>query len=255
MEQVVSGKQSYFSSTRIAVIAMFSAIAGVLYCVNIAITAAFPSWLELNFSDIPVLIGTFTLGPVSGVAIVVVKILLKLVIKGTSTMFVGELADLLIGCALVLPAGFIYKKNRTFKGAIAAMAIGSVCSVAVSILFNWLIFVPYYVFIVFGGSWDVLVRGMNVLFPACTKETFYNYYLWISVLPFNLMRCLIAVLVTLPIYKRISNLINKLNAKLTPKEDEDGSKTKKINLRAIIIGAAVVALLVVIALVRFFFFK
>ena len=73
---------SYFSSTRIASIALFAALSGVLYVFGFPIAAAFPSFLELNFSDIPALIGTFALGPVSGVIIVVVKIFIKLAIKG-----------------------------------------------------------------------------------------------------------------------------------------------------------------------------
>ncbi len=96
-------KANYFSATRVAVIAVFSTLAGVLYAFGFPIAAAFPSWLELNFSDIPALIGTFALGPVSGGIIVFVKILIKLIIKGTSTAFVGELADLLIGMAFVVP--------------------------------------------------------------------------------------------------------------------------------------------------------
>ena len=136
-------KKSYFSATRVAVIAMFATLAGLLYVFGFPIAAAFPSWLELNFSDIPALIGTFALGPVSGSIIVLVKILIKLIIKGTSTVFVGELADLLIGIAFVVPSGLIYKKMRTFKGALVAMAVGTLCSTAMSILANWLVLVPF----------------------------------------------------------------------------------------------------------------
>ena len=80
MEQV-SAKRSYFSSARIAVIAMFSALAAILYIFNFALPFAFPSFLEFKFSDIPVLIGSFALGPVSSVIIVVSEILIKLVVK------------------------------------------------------------------------------------------------------------------------------------------------------------------------------
>ena len=113
----------FFTPTRIAVIALFAALAGVLYAFGFPINVAFPFWLELNFSDIPALIGTFVLGPLSGGIIVFVKILVKLIIKGTSTVFVGELADLIIGLAFIVPAGLIYKKHRTFKGALAGMGV------------------------------------------------------------------------------------------------------------------------------------
>ena len=91
---------------------------------------------------------------------------------------------------------------------------------------------------------------MTPLFPNCTRETFYNFYLWASVLPFNLLRCVVAVLITLPVYKRISILINRFNAKLTPKESENSERTKKINIAAICVGIGVIALLLLFALLR-----
>ena len=250
-----SGNKKYFSSTRIAVLAMFSALAGILYIFNFSLSFAFPSFLEFNFADIPALIGSFALGPVSGAIIVAMRILIKLVVKSTSTMFVGELSDLITGCAFAVTAGFIYSKKRTFKGALIGMGVGAATEVTIAILFNWLVLVPFYVEFFFHGKWEPLIGMMNVLFPNCTKENFYNYYLWVSVLPFNLMRCLVAVLVTLPVYKRISRLINNFNAKLQAKEGENGEKVKKINLGAIIAAIAVVVLLVVFALLRYFVFK
>lgn len=260
-------KKSYFSATRVAVIAMFATLAGLLYVFGFPIAAAFPSWLELNFSDIPALIGTFALGPVSGSIIVLVKILIKLIIKGTSTVFVGELADLLIGIAFVVPSGLIYKKMRTFKGALVAMAVGTLCSTAMSILANWLVLVPFYRQLFFHGSWGPLVGTMQALFgEKCTQATFYNFYLWCSVLPFNIMRCVIAVAVTLPVYKHVSRLINRLNDKLTPpKQDEnavcDGEnvgRAKRFDRRTlvtIIVVAVVCVLLVAGVLLRYFLTK
>lgn len=255
---MTKAKSNYFSATRVAVIAMFATIAGVLYVFGFPIAAAFPSWLELNFSDIPALIGTFALGPVSGGIIVFVKILIKLIIKGTSTVFVGEVADLLIGVAFVVPAGVIYKKARTFKGALAAMAVGAVSSTAVSILANWLVLVPFYRQLFFHGSWAPLVGTMQALFgEKCDQNTFYTFYLWCSVLPFNLMRCLIAILITLPVYKHVSRLITRLGQKLDPKPAEEECGEVKIQngkRTAVIIGvtAAVLALLIGGVLLRYF---
>lgn len=247
--------RNFFSATRIAMIALFATLSGILYAFGFPINVAFPFWLELNFSDIPALIGTFTLGPLSGALIIVVKIMIKLLIKPSGTMFVGELADLLIGCAFVVPAGLIYKKKRTMKGAIAAMAVGTAASVVVAMLANWLVLVPYYLAAYFGGDWTPLVGGMQVLFPSCTQQTFYAFYIWCSVLPFNVMRCAIAILVTLLVYKHISRAINKFSERITPKNDEDGAKAKKINIGAIVAFAVVVALVVLFALLRFFVWK
>ena len=254
MDQV-SAKRSYFSSTRIAVIAMFATLAAVLYVLNFSIPFAFPSFLEFKFSDIPVLIGSFTLGPVSAAIIVVVEILIKLIIEGTSTMFVGELSDLITSCAFAVTAGFIYSKKRTFKGALIGMAVGTAAEVIVAVLFNWLVLVPFYVQAFFGGKWEPLINMMTPLFPNCTKETFYNFYLWASVLPFNLLRCMVAVAVTLPVYKRISLLINKFNAKITPKTEADKDMSKTLNIVSIIIAVSILVLLVTFALLRYFVFE
>ena len=251
MEKTTSGR--FFSSTRIALIAMFGTIACILYIFNFALPFAFPSFLEFKFSDIPVLIGAFALGPVSAAIIVLVQILLKLVIVGTGTNFVGELSDLLTGCAFSVIAGLVYSKNRTFKGALLGIGIGMVCEVTVAILINWLVLVPFYVSFFFGGSWNPLIGMMQPLFPSCTKENFYNFYLWVSVLPFNLLRCVIASVVTILVYKRISILINRFNAKLQPKEGQE-AKAKKINYIALFSALGVVALLVLFALLRFFVF-
>lgn len=253
MEQVSSGRK-YFSSTRIAVIAIFATLAGVLYIFNFSLPFAFPGFLEFSFSDIPALIGAFTLGPVSGAIIVFVKILIKLVFKGTSTVFVGELSDLLTGCAFAVTAGLIYKKKRTFKGALIAMAAGAAAEVALAVFINRLVLVPFYVQFFFHGKWEPLIKMMTPLFPSCTKSNFYNFYLWASVLPFNLMRCLIAVLITLPVYKRVSGLINSMNAKLTPKDDADGAKAKKTGIACLAAGAGVIALLALFALLKYFVF-
>lgn len=247
-----SAARGYFSSARIAVIAAFAALAGVLYVLNFSIPFAFPSFLEFRFSDIPILIGTFALGPASGAIIVVAHILVKLCIKGTSTVFVGELSDLLTCCAFAVTAGIIYAKNRSFKGALVAMAVGTAAQVGVALVANRFIIVPFFAECY---GWDAIISMMSALFPACTRENFYNYYLWASVLPFNLMRCLVAVAVTLPIYKRISVMINRLNAKLSPGNDENGQRLRRINLISAIAAIAVIAVLVLFALLQFFVFQ
>ena len=254
--------KTYFSPTRISVIALFSALAGVLYVFGFPIAAIFPSWLELNFSDIPALIGTFALGPVAGSLIVLFKILIKLIIKGTSTVFVGELADLLIGLAFVVPAGIIYKRHRSFKGSLVGMSVGTAASVAMSILANYLVLVPFYRQLFFNGSWAPLVGIMQGIFgEGCTEETFYNFYLWASVLPFNVMRCVIAIVITLPIYKHISRVINRLADKLEIKPDQgeteeqaEALKAKEKKRTAIVVAVSVGVLVLLVGgvLLRYF---
>ena len=105
-----------FSTRKVAMIGMFSAIAMVLHLFDFPLPFA-PGFYKLDFSELPILIGTFAFGPSAGVMMEFIKILLKLCIKGTSTAFVGDLANFVIGCSFVLPASVIYtfhKKSLCF---------------------------------------------------------------------------------------------------------------------------------------------
>lgn len=242
----------FFSSTRIAMIALFSALAAVLYILNFPLPFVFPSFLEFRFSDIPVLIGTFALGPFAGCIIVVFMVLLKLVFVSTSTYFVGDLADILVGFALVIPAGLIYNRKRTFRGAILALGAGTLISSLAAVLLNRILLVPAYIALMFGGSWEPLLGMMTPLFPQCTQENFYTLYLWVAVLPFNLLRCLVASAVTLLVYKHISRAINRLNERLRPKREGEEGAAKKRTVLAVCAVAAVALLLVGLALLHYF---
>ena len=96
---------------------------------------------------------------------------------------------------------------------------------------------------------------MTPLFPSCTKETFYNFYLWVSVLPFNMMRCLIAAVVTLLVYKRISVAINRLSERLTPKGEGSDAREKRNTLIAVLVCAFVVLLLILFTLLHYFLWR
>lgn len=236
------------------IIAIFSALSGVLYLFGIAIPVAFAPWLELNFSDIPVLIATFALGPLSGSITVVIKVLIKLLFVGTHTNFVGETADLIIGLALVLPTGLIYKKKRTFKGAILSLVSGSLSSTIVAMIANRFILIPFYI-TVGGMSMEMLTGAMKGLFPDITQESFYVLYIFVSVLPFNLMRCLIASVVTILVYKRISSVIKKMNEKFDPVVEAESQEGKTIafkrNIITVCIFVGVVLLIIVGIMLRF----
>lgn len=245
----MSNRKSYFTTTRIVMIALFGALAGVLHIFKFPLSF-FPNWLEFDFSDIPLFIGTFALGPVSGCIIVVVRQLVKLVSIGTENMFVGELANLLVGWAFVIPAGIIYSRLRTKKGALVALCVGAAASVAVAIIANRLILIPFYVNIMFGGSFEPLLGMIRPLFPAITAETFYRYYLWLSVLPFNAVRCLIAGCVCFILYKHISRLLNSFNERHAPKGGKKEARLRDVIIIAVCIAA--VLLLVLFIMLRYF---
>ena len=89
-------------SRNISYVAMFSALGGVLMLLEIPLFFA-PGFYKMDLSELPVLMSAFYLGPVAGVVTELLKVLLKLLLKGTSTAFVGDFANFVVGCTFVLP--------------------------------------------------------------------------------------------------------------------------------------------------------
>lgn len=205
-------KNKFFSVGNIAVMGVLTALAFVLYAfVKFPLSFAFPFWLDIQFSDLPALLGGFALGPVAGCVIIVLKCCLKMPL--TSTACVGELADIIVGVAFVLPAALIYQKNKSKKGAIAGMAIGTACAVAASVLSNWLVLIPFYAKTLFGdGDYQTglqtIVEMVAVLYDGVTAENFYKYYLLLAVVPFNILRCAICAVLTYFTYKPLSKVLH-----------------------------------------------
>lgn len=193
---------------QMSVIAIFSAISIVLYYYGKFNLPFFPSWLDIQFSEIPALITSFMYGPVSGVLVIVVRFFCKL--PGTSTVGVGELADLLIGVTLVLVSGLIYKKHRNIKGALVSLAIGMLSATFVATISNWLILIPAYKGLAgypqaaLTGIMDTIISGGN---GVVTDENFMAYYLFVGVVPFNLFRYVMVFAITFLLYKRLKMLI------------------------------------------------
>ena len=217
-------KQPFFTATRMAVIAIFSALSGVLYAFGVAIPVLFAPWLELKFCDVPLLIGTFSLGVPSGAIVLVCRTLIKLLFKPTSTMYVGELGDILLGLALIIPAGLIYGRKKTLKGAIFACVTGSACLVVGAMIFNRFVLIPLYMK-TFHWDLSVLAGMVSALYKNCTAETFYSFYLWLSVLPFNALQCTLNALLTFAVYKKVSYLIKRAEEKFGKKSPKTAKKS------------------------------
>lgn len=189
-----------------AQVGMLSAIAVVLMLFEIPLPFA-PSFYEIDFSEVPVLVGCFTMGPLAGASIELIKILLNLAINGTVTAGVGEFANFLIGCALVVPAGLIYKKKKTRNGAIIGMITGTVFMTVVGCFLNVYLLLPTYAK-AFGMPIDALV-GMGTAINA--KITSLSTFVVFAVAPFNLLKGVLVSLIVFLIYKKISPVF-KMNA-------------------------------------------
>ena len=180
-------------------IGMLSAIAVVLMLFEIPLPFA-PSFYEIDFSEVPVLIGCFVMGPMAGIVIELVKILLNLLINGTMTAGVGEIANFFIGCAFCVPAGIIYKKMHTRKGALIGMAVGTVIMTFLGCFLNAFVLLPAYA-AAFQMPIDALVSmGTAVNANITSLLTFVMF----AVAPFNLLKGILVSLIVLLIYKKIS---------------------------------------------------
>ncbi|MCF2554002.1 ECF transporter S component [Faecalicatena contorta] len=178
---------------------MLAAIAVVLMLFEIPLPFA-PSFYEIDFSEVPVLIGCFTMGPLAGAAIEFLKIMLNFAINGTVTAGVGEIANFLIGCAMVIPAGIIYKKVRTRKGAIIGMITGTLIMTFAGCFLNAFVLLPAYGK-AFGMPIDALV-GMGTAVNA--HITSLTTFVVFAVAPFNLLKGVLVSIIVFVIYKKIS---------------------------------------------------
>lgn len=164
----------------------------------------FPSFLKLDLSDLPALVGAFALGPVSGIIIELLKNILHAIFKG-NTAFIGELANFLVGAVFVGVAGAIYKRRKTRGNAIAALAAGTVImSIAASIL-NYFVILPLYETVLHFPISAVV--GMGKAINPAIKDL--NTFIVFSILPFNLIKGVVVSVVTMAVYKAVSPLIHK----------------------------------------------
>jgi len=200
-------KSAKYSAAYVAKIAILTAISFLLYAFGkFNIPVLFPSFLEIQISELPALLAGFSMGPVSGCFVIIFKCLLKLPLS--TTQFVGEITDIVLGISLVLPASVIYMIRKNKKYAIAGLFFGSLIYCSCCILMNRYVTVPFYVEVYFDGNFDVLVQLVKPLYKNVTLKSFYFYYLLLGVLPFNLLRSIIVSVLTFLLYKKLSKLLH-----------------------------------------------
>lgn len=199
-------------TTKLTVAAMLTAVAVVLQYIEFSIPIV-PSFLKFDFSDLPELIGAFVLGPLWGVIICFLKNLIHIPF-GTSGS-IGELSNFILGASLSVTAGLIYKYNKTKKGALVACIIGSLVMAAVSLPVNYFVVYPAYAAMWFGNDMNAIVAMYKTLLPS--SDTLLKSLLIFN-LPFTLGKGLIVSIITMFIYKPLSNLIVKMNNSLSKKK-------------------------------------
>lgn len=196
--QTMTNNKTTTSVRKLVQIGMLSAIAVVLMLFEIPLPFA-PSFYEIDFSEVPVMIGCFVMGPAAGVVIELIKILLNLIINGTITAGVGEAANFVIGCCMCVPAGLIYKYRRTRNGALLGMIVGTLVMTIVGCFINAYIMLPTYA-AAFQMPIDSLV-AMGTAINANITDLFT--FVVLAVAPFNLLKGGLVSLIVYLIYKKI----------------------------------------------------
>ncbi len=193
---MTSTTKSRISVARMTRIAILAAAASILFLIEIPIVAFY----KLDLSNIPVLLGAFSMGPVPGLIILGLKSAIGLL--HSSSAGVGELADFVMGAALIVPASIIYHRNKNRKNAIIGMAIGTVCMVIVGVLMNKWVMLPFYM-----GAFHMDMDGIIKAAGVAGVDSEWKLLLLVTG-PFNLLKGVVLSIVTALIYKPLSPILH-----------------------------------------------
>ena len=185
---------------RITIIAICGAIAAVLHMLDFPLLFLAPEFYKLDFSELPVMLCGFYLGPSAAVFCEVIKILLKLLLKGTSTAFVGDFANFVVGCSLVLPAVIVYHTKKSRASALWGSVIGTLVLTTFGSLFNAIYLLPKFSEL-YGIPLEAII-GMGSKINNGISDI--STFVLLAVAPLNLIKGAMISLLTLLLYKRVA---------------------------------------------------
>lgn len=202
MTNTIDNKKTLFTTRKMVITAMMSAVAIVVYYFDFPVPLM-PSFIKLDLSNVISLLAGFSMGPIAGITVCLIKNLVHLVVKGFgTTMGIGDIFDFVTSATFALTAGFIYLKNKTKKGAMISCAVGVLVFTLISLPLNYFIVYPIY-FKAYGGEQAVL-SAYQAIRPS-TGSTFEA--LCIFNLPFTFIKGLLCAVVTMLVYKPLSPII------------------------------------------------
>ena len=195
---MIATKKKTLSVQYLTRIAVLTALSSILFMISIPIVAFY----SLDLSNLPVLLGAFSMGPVAGLIILGLKSLIGCLTS--STMYVGELADFIMGAAFVLPAALIYQRNKSRKGALIGMITGTVALIFAGCLTNAYLLIPFYMK-AFGMPMEAIIGMCAQALPFVDTEL--KVILFVTA-PFNLLKGVVLCILTYMIYKPLSPLLH-----------------------------------------------
>lgn len=196
-------KTRILTTRKIAMTGMFAAISGVLMVFEVPLVFLAPEFYGLDLSELPVLICGFAFGPVAGVVAEFVKIIIKLLFKPTSTAFVGELANFVVGSSLILPATIIYRLKKSKKTAMIGCVVGTICITVCGTVFNAVYLLPKFAQM-YGMPLDAIIAMGTEINGLITDIT---TFVIMAVAPLNIIKGTLVSVITLLIYKKLSPIL------------------------------------------------
>jgi riboflavin transporter FmnP len=185
---------------RVSIIGICSALAAVLHILDFPLIFLAPEFYKLDFSELPVMLCGFYLGPSAAVACEGVKILLKLLLKGTSTAFVGDFANFAVGCSLVLPAIIIYHIHKSRKSALVGLIAGTVVLTIFGSAFNAVYLLPNFAQL-YGMPLESIIAMGSKIHASIDDVTSFVFF---CVAPLNLIKGTMISVLTMLLYKRVA---------------------------------------------------
>ncbi len=192
--------KAFFTPQRITLIAILAAISIVLFLPPLQIPIVL--FYKLDFSSVPVLLGTFAMGPLTGMVILLLKSLTGLLFS--TSLGVGELADFMIGLSMLVPAGLYYQKDKTRKNAMTGMEIGAVAASAMGVLLNVYLLIPFYGAVFNLPVEEIIAMGQTI---APSIDSIWKFVLILTA-PFNIVKWALIAIISVIIYKPLSPILH-----------------------------------------------
>ena len=199
-ERMLPGKRKVSPARKVSIIGICSALAAVLHTLDFPLPFIAPGFYKLDFSELPVLLCGFYLGPSASVACEGVKILLKLLLKGTSTAFVGDFANFVVGCSFVLPATIWYQTHKNKHSAIMGLILGTLVMTTLGTAFNAVYLLPKFAQLFELPLDQIIAMGASIHPSVQNVATFVV----LCVAPLNLVKGFVVSLLTMLLYKKVA---------------------------------------------------
>lgn len=195
-------KQKLMSTNTMTKVAILSAISYILMFISLPIPGIFPDFLKLDISDVPAIFGGMSLGPVAGFTIVLIKNLFQAMTAST-TAWIGETANLLIGGSYVVIVSLVYRHKKNIRGLLIGFILGTIAMIIVGCLTNYYMLLPFYAKVM---PMEVIINMGNIINPRVTDLG--SFVIWM-IAPFNLIKAILISIVTLPLYKKMEVILKK----------------------------------------------